>query len=285
MKRAITTLCGLLLFVVASATNSDSLTLHRASRSKLRVPKAQGYVVSAELFGRPQNISVVRLSPERFTPQLVMTRTLTRTSWWGMQHNAVVGINAGFWSVRRGIPSTYVRIDGRDESQSLGDFPWINGVVTLDGGVEVHLCDKEEYGALAKRYDNILGTGPVLIDEGYRLPYGYISPDSPDFTARQKRFFLGRHPRTAIGRDAKGVVYLVVVDGRHKGIAEGVSIPELGLLCRWLGMVEAINLDGGGSSTLWLRGRGVVNHPSDNKRYDHEGERAVMSAILFHRKR
>ena len=47
-----------------------------------------------------------------------------------------------------------------------------------------------------------------------------------------------------------------------------------------LGMTEAINLDGGGSSVVWAKETGVINHPYDNKKFDHEGERVVPNLIV-----
>ena len=72
-----------------------------------------------------------------------------------------------------------------------------------------------------------------------------------------------RHPRTAAGlsRDRK-TLYLAVVDGRWSA-SVGMTCAELGALMVGLGAYDAINLDGGGSSTMWLKGKGVVNHPSD----------------------
>jgi exopolysaccharide biosynthesis protein len=52
---------------------------------------------------------------------------------------------------------------------------------------------------------------------------------------------------------------------------------------KWLSCVDALNLDGGGSSTMVIRGQpnnGVVNYPSDNKKFDHEGEREVANALV-----
>ena len=59
---------------------------------------------------------------------------------------------------------------------------------------------------------------------------------------------------------------------------------ELQQIFRWLGCRDALNLDGGGSTTLFLNvndHQGVVNCPSDNGRFDHEGERGVSNAILI----
>ncbi|HEY8431369.1 MAG TPA: phosphodiester glycosidase family protein [Sandaracinaceae bacterium] len=72
-----------------------------------------------------------------------------------------------------------------------------------------------------------------------------------------------RHPRTAAGisRDRQ-TLYLVVVDGRSSA-SIGMTCAEEAELLKELGAWDALNLDGGGSSTMWIRGRGVVNAPSD----------------------
>jgi hypothetical protein len=72
-----------------------------------------------------------------------------------------------------------------------------------------------------------------------------------------------RHPRTAAGMSKDGrTLYLAVVDGRTT-ISVGMTCGELGNLMVELGAWSAINLDGGGSSAMWVRGPGVVNSPSD----------------------
>ena len=88
------------------------------------------------------------------------------------------------------------------------------------------------------------------------------------------RFSSVRHPRTAIGfsRDSSKV-FLVAVDGRRES-GVGMSLTELSRLMLTLGAFEAMNLDGGGSTTMVVNGE-VVNSPSDKT-----GERAVGSALL-----
>jgi len=75
------------------------------------------------------------------------------------------------------------------------------------------------------------------------------------------------HPRTALGTNPDGkVLWLVVVDGRQKGFSEGVTLEELAKIMLDLGCVDAVNLDGGGSSIMMLaKGDGslaVMNSPS-----------------------
>ncbi len=72
-----------------------------------------------------------------------------------------------------------------------------------------------------------------------------------------------RHPRTAVGLSAdRRTLILAVVDGRAPGRL-GMTCNELGNLMAFLGAADAVNLDGGGSSTMWIAGAGVVNRPSD----------------------
>jgi hypothetical protein len=72
-----------------------------------------------------------------------------------------------------------------------------------------------------------------------------------------------RHPRTAAGLSAdRETLIVAVVDGRATNRI-GMTCAELAALMKALGADDAVNLDGGGSSTMWLAGQGVVNHPSD----------------------
>lgn len=84
-----------------------------------------------------------------------------------------------------------------------------------------------------------------------------------------------KHPRTAIGfsRDSS-VVFLVTVDGRS-ATSVGVTLEELSALMRELGAAHAMNFDGGGSTTMVIRGK-IVNSPTDAT-----GEREVGSALLL----
>lgn len=86
-------------------------------------------------------------------------------------------------------------------------------------------------------------------------------------------FCTTRHPRTALGlsQDNK-TLYLVVVDGRSTA-SVGMTCTELSNLLKGLGAYHAVNLDGGGSSAMYVAGQGVVNRPSDGT------ERTVGNAL------
>lgn len=115
--------------------------------------------------------------------------------------------------------------------------------------------------------EDVLGAGPKLVTAG-RL----------DITVARERilpaFAADRHPRTAIGTLADGRVVLLVVDGRQPEHSIGMALEELARFLIALGVTEAINLDGGGSTTMVVKGR-VMNQPSDAT-----GERPVSDAIV-----
>ena len=89
-----------------------------------------------------------------------------------------------------------------------------------------------------------------------------------------ENFARDRNPRTAIGKTADGKLLLVTVDGRQSKISVGMSLYSLADLLLELNAIDAINLDGGGSTTMVVKQK-VVNKPSDQT-----GERPVSDAIL-----
>ncbi len=96
-----------------------------------------------------------------------------------------------------------------------------------------------------------LGGAPVLVRKGRR----YVGSSGGSFVT-------GRHPRTAVGWTASRELLLVTVDGRQPGYSIGLSLPELADVMVGLGATDAVNLDGGGSTTFVAGGR-VANRPSD----------------------
>jgi len=90
-----------------------------------------------------------------------------------------------------------------------------------------------------------------------------------------EEFRTTRHPRTAVAFDkTKDTLYLMAVDGRQPRHSVGMSLDELADYLKKLGAYQALNLDGGGSTTMMVQGK-VVNKPSDAT-----GERSVTNALL-----
>ncbi|MCN9243368.1 phosphodiester glycosidase family protein [Streptomyces sp. RY43-2] len=122
---------------------------------------------------------------------------------------------------------------------------------------------------------DIVNGGPELVRDG--RPHitaaadGMVQPDNPSF---YYGWMHKRNPRTLAGVDAQGRTVLVTVDGRSTD-SLGLSIPESAAVARALGLRDAMNLDGGGSTTM-VSGGEVINHPSDAA-----GERPVGDALLI----
>ncbi|MCC6329482.1 MAG: phosphodiester glycosidase family protein [Acidobacteria bacterium] len=118
----------------------------------------------------------------------------------------------------------------------------------------------------AKNEDIVAGV-PQLIKNG-----------KIDITWEQEKASKGfaetRHPRTAVAKLKDGKFLMITVDGRQPGVSVGMNLQELAEYLFSLGAVDAMNLDGGGSTTMFLDGK-VVNTPSDK-----EGERKIGDAIL-----
>ena len=232
-----------------------------------------------DMFGSRQSISVVSYPRRGFETQIVhLDRRAEATSELGKAAGADIAVNGSYFNVRTFEPVTFVLVDkkivGRPTPKELVRT---NGIIAFRDKkgrkMDIFFCDTSEYRQVARRYRSALAAGPGLIDDGRIVEY-----DS------DKTFYTGRHPRTLIGKRADGEMVMAVIDGRFQGEGEGATIAETAYIARQLGLVEALNLDGGGSSTLWTARKGVLNHPYDNHRFDHAGERAVPNCIVVYNK-
>ena len=223
-----------------------------------------------------QSVSIVRFNPRKMKADIVTAAGVDADSTGALcaRYGAVAGINGSYFDTRALTHATFVKDEGVVVGEtSPSELFRTNGIVTLSGKrIGVDAIDT------VLTYDTVeeaLASGPVLIDERNAFSYteGIPQPDN---------FFERRHPRSVIGQDADGNVWLIVVDGRAPGEADGMTISELTSLCLQLGLTDALNLDGGGSSTLWTEKGGVISHPCDNRRFDHSGQRKVPNAIIVH---
>ncbi|MGW9134426.1 phosphodiester glycosidase family protein [Streptomyces sp. NPDC055681] len=118
---------------------------------------------------------------------------------------------------------------------------------------------------------SVFGAGPALVRSG-RAWINAAANGVSDGAVHT------RAPRTVAGVRADGTLMLVVFDGRRPGVSDGVTLPEATGVLLSLGAVDAMNLDGGGSSTMVVRDR-VRNSPSDPGRTDDRRQRKVSNAI------
>lgn len=124
----------------------------------------------------------------------------------------------------------------------------------------------------------VVNGGPRLLRNGVIeiavAAEGFNWQEDPEF---YYRFGVRRNPRTLAGITAKGKLLFVTVDGRQPGWSVGASFKESAQIMRSLGAVDAVNLDGGGSTTMTI-GERLVTRPSDTT-----GERPIGDAIVIQR--
>ena len=245
----------------------------------------------SSVFNSKLHINIIEFKPYQsaFKLRVVTSDSLQLTSELVKVYSAIAGINGSFFRTRY-HDAEYPEFTGTNRSVV---YMMINGEKITDNILEKDSKRKNyQKGAIVIKDDNvlilkavdsliawevsiegldILTSGPMLLNQSVME---FIT-DIP--------FNMNRHPRTAIGKKPDGNIVLFVADGRSPS-TYGLTIPELQLCMRWLGCSDALNLDGGGSSTMVVDeqdNNGVVNCPSDNKIFDHGGEREVANAILI----
>ena len=165
------------------------------------------------------------------------------------------------------IPADGLVLSGSGDAATLLAALHAGDPVTVDRGL---LADGRPVAAAD--YAAVLGGGPRLLADGKpsitAAAEGYRPPNDPAWA----QAIAARNPRTLAGVTTDGKLLLVTADGRRAG-SVGLSYREAAQLLRSLGARDGINLDGGGSATMVVRGK-VVNMPSDMA-----GERPVPSSV------
>ncbi|MCK3683900.1 phosphodiester glycosidase family protein [Maribellus sp. YY47] len=229
---------------------------------------------SGELFGEPQSINVVKidLRKHRYDVSMVYSDSArVLLSEMAEDKDALAAINGTFFDMKKGGSVVFLKVDDTiitPPNPEAGAMIREAAFVVGDS-VRVVEFPKEEWGNWHPAFEDIMVSGPMLIKDGK-----LVEPDSVAFNTT-------KHPRSAVGITPDYQLLLVTADGRHKDKAVGLSMKELGILMEALNCKNAMNLDGGGSTTLWLQEEGVVNYPSDNKLFDHEGARTVANGIVI----
>ena len=279
MKRLLLFVVAIVVCVAAQAQSAaDSVAIVTAKWGTYSPQK--GVVHKSlridNLYGGAQSINLVEISRSaKLHLAVAHDNNMRRTSDIAKEHNAVTAINGTFYNMRAGNSTCFYKVDKElIDSTTAGEAAArVNGAVHLLGR-KLRILDwtldiERDYKG---NKGTVLASGPIMLKEGSKA----------DWSTCSNSFIETKHPRSAIYTTRDGKVVFLTVDGRSKGNAAGMSIPELMHLIRVLGGYDALNLDGGGSTTLWIDGTdgtGVVNYPCDNRKFDHEGERRVSNCI------
>ena len=300
--------CCLINVSLGFAQDQDSLAFIKADWEVVDLGKgAVSMYARIPMFNSMQSICVVKYPARKFKTEILHRpkETAGKPSDIGKEIGAVFAMNASYFHVKERIPSVYFRKSGKrlgyTHPTELYRVDGIMGFKDRKGRKSIicHATDTCRYDKQSKGCYSAMASGPLLIHNG-DIVVPVLMGDKADganvaaLAKEQKegakirthyssaQFYDKRHPRAAFGTDDKGYIYLVVIDGRFKGQADGASIYETAYICHMLGMKDAINLDGGGSTTLWTAKTGVINHPYDNKKFDHNGERVVPNLIVVY---
>jgi exopolysaccharide biosynthesis protein len=179
------------------------------------------------------------------------------------------------WLINQNIKLVVLEIIDSNAALTEG-----NAVISGDGGSGKFLQSNIKIGdtliaflgtsPIIKSLKALVGGLPQIIKDGKD-----ISGTSTKQEGGSEKFIITRHPRTAIGFNReKTKLFFVTVDGRQQSSA-GMSLPELSEFMLSLGCYQAINLDGGGSTTMVLQDK-IINSPSDVT-----GERPIGNAFLL----
>ncbi len=232
------------------------------------------------LYGGTQNINIIEIDgrKKKIKYGIAAENPNKKLSKIAIEHKAEAAINGSYFNMLEGQSVCYLRLNGNviDTTYSSEFNGRTNGIVLIDKQkIEIEAWNKSKEIA-GTEFPTALASGPLMIKDG----------NICDFSTVSQSFINTKHPRSAIciTRDKK--ILLVTVDGRHEGNAIGINIRELAHLVKLLGAYDALNLDGGGSTSLWLKQaeeNGIVNCPSDNRTFDHRGERRIANAIYIYK--
>lgn len=266
------------------AQDLDSLAFTKAKWSKNSVAKKTKVYThqfsDSSLFNANQYISFVEVKKHKKAPVFFIgydKKDLITTSLFAKKHDALAAVNGTFFDIKNGGSVDFIKVNdtiinqNRQEKNNKRALHHKAAVVINNYQLAIKKWDGTDKWENNLSDKNIMLSGPLLM-----LNNEKEALDSVPFNKL-------RHPRTAVGVKPNGNVLLLTVDGRQ-GNSAGMSLFELAKIMQWLGCASAINLDGGGSTTLWAKDygdNGVVNHPSDNKKWDHEGERKVANVIFI----
>ncbi len=252
-----------------------------------------------------------------FDVDTTFNRRLTPTEFYKKNNEPLVVVNGTFFSfktsqnlntiIKNGKPVSYnvptTKGRGKDSTaqvkmyrSALGiyanrkaDVAWIQSDTALHVGASQQPINpinekaisanklkrnKRKLNRKFKTWDveTAIGGGPVLIQNG-----------EINIANNEELLFAGKgmydkNPRTAMGYTANGKLIILVIQGRFPAKAEGADLVQEAVILQQLGCVEALNLDGGGSSCMLVNGKETIT-PSDKT-----GQRALPAVFMIRRK-
>jgi len=278
---------GLLLFIIILNWTHLTGLCQSIDLSSQRLPFHEYGIAlyrldSDTLFTGKQNIVIAELKGNAFSQYTIAVAwsdsMLKRTSIFGEDSKALVALNGSFFNVEKGGSVAYLESNGKVYSRNRDrKEKWaktdslLNGaiVITNSGDLRIEIAKLESVYEKSDSEKTVLISGPILLVKGEILPL-----ENSEFSRK-------RHPRSCLCETTSHDILFIAIDGRSD-IASGMNLREVQQFLLRLNCRDAINLDGGGSTTLWVNDgstKEILNKPSDK-----EGERPVANIILIKKK-
>jgi exopolysaccharide biosynthesis protein len=246
-----------------------------------------------------QNINVVSFNPKLNKGRALLEYKKEKDSlsvFANRISGAIAGINATYFIEKKDSADyMYLRLKGKEiqtvKAQKNSIYWWKHQAMMTfnnEGTAFDIQFSPEDFSKI--KSPNIITGAPMLIDnfKPVGLTFADTAGKSIDLKKLHYEHYLKhqgvRHPRTAIAVTNNGNLLFITVDGRN-AISKGMSAKELtAFLVRYFNPKSAMNIDGGGSTMMWIKGQipnGIVNYPTDNKKFDHYGQRMVETALFI----
>jgi hypothetical protein len=231
--------------------------------------------------GAATTLHVATHDLRRVRPRVVRIARPTPLERWCTEHGVSEAIVGGFFVRPGGMPLGELRTSGIARVSAPFDAPWGERRACVHvAGDEVVLLRRDELAPDPPGH--LLQAGPMLVRNGERC----LDGDLEGFSAGQRQFdsdiTAGRYPRAALALTPTGGMLAVACDGRSDDEA-GLTLDELADALVALGARAALNLDGGGSTSLVCGGR-LRNVPREEHGVALAGGRSVSTAIVFTRR-
>lgn len=285
MKKIIFSLSAFFIccLFVGAQTPADSATVVDFKWTEMYLGKGivnkQGSIPN--LYGGTQNVNimVIDLKSANYKVGVAFPDTCNITSEMAKSNNAIAAINGSYYDEQTFESTSYYRVDGKTVSYTTDkEFGRVNGALLIKKGkVDIIPWSKEIEQSYNDKKGTVMSSGPMLVYKNTVCDFSWMT---------YPRFTEVKHPRSAMAIAKDNKLWLITVDGRFKGQADGMTIQELAHMLKVLGCKKALNLDGGRSTTLWsnaVPGNGVLNKPAANKIFDSYGERYNCNTIIIYK--
>jgi len=217
------------------------------------------------LFGAEQTISIMEVDPSVCRIEFVQEEHKQTPRKIGKDNNAIAAINGSFYKVhsRKAIVSGVLKINDTIQPSLNYDY-FLDAVVVEDKNVSIVSCKTQD--ELIDNYKNVMTNAPLLVSNGEQLLQNDVLPYARTLVATRLT-------------DKGNQVLFIVVEGFSK--KRGMTFDQCGKLALLLGCNNCLNLDGGGSSAMWVKNKGVINKPSDRWALMFSWLRKVANCIII----